>query len=266
MVWNKKSVEQIKQEFRNVHGDRYVYDCITEDNYIDVHHNVPIICRKHGLFEQTPHNHLQGKGCRECALLKLKEPSDAKRKTVYGVGLCDVDFSVNLNKTTKEAYKHWTLMLRRCYSNRKEFSSYKDCDVCKDWLLFSNFYKWFIENYVDGYALDKDLICKGNKCYCPDYCCFIPTRINNLILRNKSRRGEYPIGVTKVKGMFKAQISENYKNVSLGLFNTPEEAFAAFKFEKERYVKELASEYYNKGTITEKVYNALMNYKVEITD
>lgn len=266
MVWNKKSVKQLKVEFRKVHGDKYVYDCITERNYVSMHHNVPIICKEHGMFEQTPHNHLQGKGCKECALLKLKSPSQSKRKNVYGVGILDVDFSVNRDKLTKEAYGCWTRMLRRCYSNEAEFSAYNDCVVCDEWLFFSNFYDWFVKNYTEGYALDKDLLCKGNRCYSPNLCCFIPTRINSLILRNRKRRGDYPIGVTKVKGKYKAQVREFYKNVSLGVFDTPEDAFEAFKKEKERFVKEVCLDYYNKGLITTKVYEALLNYKVEITD
>lgn len=35
---------------------------------------------------------------------------------------------------------------------------------------------------------------------------------------------------------------------------------------KEEYIKEIAEKYYKEGTISEKVYNALMNYEVEIDD
>lgn len=38
------------------------------------------------------------------------------------------------------------------------------------------------------------------------------------------------------------------------------------KKEKENYIKEIAQEYFNKGKITKKVYNALMNYQVDIND
>lgn len=55
-------------------------------------------------------------------------------------------------------------------------------------------------------------------------------------------------------------------NGNLGYFQTKEESFAAYKASKERYIKMVATQYYKDGKITEKVYNALMNYKVEITD
>ena len=50
------------------------------------------------------------------------------------------------------------------------------------------------------------------------------------------------------------------------LYNTIEDAFYAYKQAKEAHIKEVATQYYKDGKITEKVYNALMNYKVEITD
>jgi len=35
--------------------------------YINSNNKVKIICKKHGIFEQTPHNHLQGKNCQDCS-------------------------------------------------------------------------------------------------------------------------------------------------------------------------------------------------------
>lgn len=52
----------------------------------------------------------------------------------------------------------------------------------------------------------------------------------------------------------------------LGTYKTIEEAFAAYKREKEAYIKEVAQKYYDEDKITKRVYDALMNYKVEITD
>ena len=56
------------------------------------------------------------------------------------------------------------------------------------------------------------------------------------------------------------------RNVHLGFFDTPEEAFQAYKSAKEQYVKELATQYFQEGKITQRVYQALMEYQVEITD
>jgi hypothetical protein len=80
-----------------------------------------------------------------------------------------------------------------------------------------------------------------------------------------------PIGVYERKMVngykYVAYINNNTKkHFHLGTFDTPKEAFQAYKSAKESRIKEMAIQYYNDGKITEKVYNALMNYKVEITD
>ena len=108
---------------------------------------------------------------------------------------------------------------------------------------------------------------KGNKIYSPETCAFVPTEINTLLISCKTTRGKYPIGVTLNKGggkKFIAQITKNKKHFHLGYYGTPEEAFEAYKEAKEEYIKEVANKW--RSQITEEVYNALINYKVEIDD
>jgi hypothetical protein len=45
------------------HGDIYDYSVV---NYINNKKNVDIICKEHGLFRQTPNNHLKGQSCPRC--------------------------------------------------------------------------------------------------------------------------------------------------------------------------------------------------------
>ena len=47
-------------------------------------------------------------------------------------------------------------------------------------------------------------------------------------------------------------------------FKTSIEAFLCYKTEKEKYIKEVADEF--KPYIPQKLYEAMYNYKVEITD
>ncbi len=57
-----------KDEFaaraNGVHNEYYNY---SEVVYVNKDTNVIIMCPVHGRFQQTPHNHLQGKGCRFCS-------------------------------------------------------------------------------------------------------------------------------------------------------------------------------------------------------
>ena len=81
-----KTLEQVKEDFRKRKGDEYDYSLITEENYIDTHHNVQIICKKCGrVFPQTPHAHLRH-GCPYCGGTKkytLKEFVE-KAKSKWG--------------------------------------------------------------------------------------------------------------------------------------------------------------------------------------
>lgn len=188
-----------------------------------------------------------------------------KTKGVKGVALNDIDRS-----TLLPAYNTWLNMLRRCYdkSHFTKFPTYCGCKVCDEWLRFSNFQIWYNEHYREGYELDKDIIKKGNKIYGPEFCDFVPKQINYLFCRSNKKRGQFPIGVSykKDKGQFKAYMLINRKQVHLGYFDNPDDAFLAYKKAKEEHIKELGKEFYDRGEISERIYNALLQYEVEITD
>lgn len=63
----KSTTEEFIERAREVHGDKYDYSKV---EYIDANSKVCIICLEHGEFWQTPHNHLNGKGCKECGIEK----------------------------------------------------------------------------------------------------------------------------------------------------------------------------------------------------
>lgn len=46
------------------HGNKYDYSLI---NYVNSIIKVKIVCKKHGIFEMKPNNHLLGQGCNKCA-------------------------------------------------------------------------------------------------------------------------------------------------------------------------------------------------------
>ena len=93
----------------------------------------------------------------------------------------------------------------------------------------------------------------------------IPQRINSLFTKRNSKRGELPIGVTKTLKYktFSSTVSINGKNITKR-FETAEEAFQDYKFRKEKEIKRVADLY--KDKIPTKLYEAMYNYKVEITD
>lgn len=160
-------------------------------------------------------------------------------------------------------YSTWIQLLRRCYDEKyqEKQPTYKDVVVCEEWHNFQNFAKWFEENYIEGFHLDKDILFKGNKIYSPETCAFVPQEINSLFTNRGNYRGIFPIGVLKRGEKFRSCVSSIGQ---LGTFDTPEEAFQAYKTAKERHIKEVAEKW--KDKITEQTYQALINYKVEIDD
>ncbi|PLS04037.1 AP2 domain-containing protein [Neobacillus cucumis] len=205
---------------------------------------------------------------------KIGSVRDFYDKTICEVGyIGQGKYNVTENGEVTKVYKVWSSMLNRAYNAKyhKRNPSYKDVTVCQDWHSFQNFGECFDENYyeVDGEKmnLDKDILFKGNKVYSPDKCCFVPDKLNTLIVTCNSARGSLPIGVTfnKVTRSYQTQSADGKgKVVPLGHYSSPEEAFEVYKNFKENVIKHIANEY--KNVIPEKLYHALYNWKIEIYD
>jgi len=175
------------------------------------------------------------------------------------------------NVKNKEAYKTWHALLQRTVDPKykEKHTAYKDTKICNEWLIYDNFEKWYESNYYnigEKLYIDKDIIRKNNKTYSPDNCVFVPRIINNLFTTRRLNRGKYPIGVNKkdTDNKFCAKCNEFGNAIIIGYYNTEKEAFEAYKTEKEKYIKQVADLY--KDKIPKVLYNALYNYKVEITD
>ena len=197
---------------------------------------------------------------------------------VYNVGITGDKYPARINgKDTKE-YKAWTDMLKRCFDEKEKqrYPTYRDATCCDEWLFFENFHEWLHkqENFEEWYngdlwALDKDILFKGNKIYSPETCCLVPENVNALFNKHDAKRGEYPIGVTKSQYGFWARCSNPLtgKRKSLGVHRTPEGAFySGYKSYKEALIKQIAQIEYDKGNIVNRCYEAMINYEVEITD
>jgi hypothetical protein len=203
---------------------------------------------------------------RYCSLQlgKIKNPF---HRSVFGVGYLGIGkYKSSINHKEVPAYSSWRRMLERCYDPKyhKRKRTYIGCEVHPDWHNYQVFAEWYYENNIKDFQLDKDILVKGNKIYGPDTCCFVPLEINTLLVRHSKCRGAYPIGVGQYRDRFKAVISKKNKDIGLGIFETIELAFMAYKREKEGYIREVADKW--KHLITPKVYDALINYEVEITD
>lgn len=189
------------------------------------------------------------------------------QKTVCGVGFLGTKENVD-----NKAYDIWRGMLRRCYDNKSKLKNpaYKDCSVCEEWHNYSNFKKWYDENYYEigdkRMHLDKDILIKGNKIYSPETCIFVPQFINLLFTKRNIARGEYPIGVATYKDdKFIVHCNDGNGNcIHLGIYDSREEAFLVYKEYKENIIYNIANKY--KEMIPSELYKAMKEYKVDIFD
>ena len=204
---------------------------------------------------------------------QLTNPYDCRNGGIGFIGVGKYN-----SKDHKLAYHKWKAMLERCTAEAEKLryseKSYKDCLVCEEWLNFQKFAEWFYSELydIDGepICIDKDILYHDNQLYSPSTCLLVPQRINLLFIKEKARRGNTIIGsyYHKDRGKYLCSLStsENGKKekIFLGFFDNEIDAFYVYKYAKEKYIKELADRY--KYIIPKKVYDALYQYEVLITD
>ena len=194
---------------------------------------------------------------------------DRLKPSVYGVGIVGEKYPLENGKQSKE-YSVWVRMLDRCYSTTNDTrKTYEGCEVTSSFRYFPFFKEW-CHNQVGfgekGFALDKDILVKGNKIYSEDTCCFVPQEINNLFTNKKVKNNLIKTGVlfNERTKRYSVGFSKGSKTKHLGYFGDEKEAFAAYKQAKEAYIKEVANKW--KDQIDPRVYEALISWNIEITD
>lgn len=186
-----------------------------------------------------------------------------RTKKVYGVGINDADYVVELKETlgydesgrqlrkviwSCPFYVRWKDMLKRCYNLKflLKHPSYSECTTVPEWHYFSTFRSWMVEQDWEGKDLDKDILFPGNKVYSPQTCVFVDAKVNRFLLERQKLRGEFPIGVSyhmkdnNYMGRCRDIVSGKQKY--LGSYETPEEAHQAWLTFKLDQAKILASQ------------------------
>ena len=198
----------------------------------------------------------------------LGKISNPYSRNCHGVGYLGVgEYSP---KTNKVEYTLWSSMFARCYTeySNRNTRSYSNKSVLEVWHNFQKFAEWCQSQNgfgVKGWQLDKDILVKGNTFYGPDFCVFVPQRVNLLFVKSDATRGQYPVGIIKCGKWFHVSCtSKERKSSYVGIFENVEDAFLAYKSTKEEIIKEVATFY--RGVLDEKTYQALIDYKVEESD
>lgn len=196
---------------------------------------------------------------------------------IYGHGIVGNKYPATINHKAAKEYQSWKSMLQRCFDEKYKTKqqTYQNVICCKEWLYYPNFYEWLYsqDNFDkwyngDRWAIDKDILVKGNNEYKPEACCLVPQNINNLFTKGNSIRGNLPIGVHKHYNKYQVSCQNPFtgKQEMLGTYNTEITAFLIYKKYKEDIIRQVAEIEYNNGNITKLCYEAMINYDVEICD
>lgn len=173
-----------------------------------------------------------------------------KRGLIQGVGINDADYQTSRSvygpkgtvprKCTKlfecPYYKRWVDMLMRCYNKNYQlkFPTYVGCYASDEWLHFSKFREWMVEQNWKGKELDKDLLVLDNKVYSKETCVFISGAINSFFHDNGSRASTLPSGVSAHGDRYRTKGRNPFTKTQdhLGMFDCPNEAHKAWKAHK----------------------------------
>lgn len=177
-------------------------------------------------------------------------------KGYIGIG----DYRSTHNKRRTKAYGVWVNMLTRCYTPESWHQSYIGCTVSEDWHNYQTFAKWYEDNSVENWELDKDFCYIGNKCYSSELCTFIPQEINTFAPRNTHKNFK---GFTVTKnGMFMTRLRSNRFGDYRKIFDSASEAYLDYCRVKNADARLLAEKWGDR--LDPRVYSNLMNFNTDL--
>lgn len=217
----KNEIVPVRGDFSNevgkVYGRRTVIKILGRQKYGDGHLLVLSRCE-----------------CGEEGIVRLSELKKGKRLMCIR---CGYEHQGKKGKSGKEMlYDTWRGMKKRCYNqNAVAYKWYgaKGIKVCEEWRVsFDSFYNWCMSHgYRKGLTIDR---IDGNKDYEPDNCrmATMKEQIINREIQKNNKTGYVGVGYNKSGKRYKSGIKVDGKNISLGVYDTKEEALEA----RNRYI------------------------------
>lgn len=184
------------------------------------------------------------------------------KRTSFGVGYLGCSDSLAKDNYI---YSKWANMMQRCYDEEthKLKPYYAPCTVEIEWQNFSNYREWHKENAMGGKKvdLDKDILIHGNTVYSSDTCTLVPHFTNTIF---EERGLDTNVVLNNNTGKYDVTMSVLGKREEVGSFDTEKEAKHGFIDYKQEYIRKFAKK--SKGKVPNKTYEAMVNWKIEITD
>ena len=194
--------------------------------------------------------------------------------SVCGVGYIGIgNYIPKENGKKTEQYECWEAMFRRCYIDKQPW--YNGCSVGGNFVNLQYFGEWYDKNKWNDnirMTVDKDILVKHNTVYCEDRCLLVDKTINNIFIKRKKDTSELPRGVVRKREKYSVNVHDTYSHLinpngkvvrHVGTFNNVDDAFNAYKREKESIIKNVANYYKERfPKFPNNLYDAMMNYEV----
>ncbi len=160
--------------------------------------------------------------------------------------------------TPTKVYACWLAMKNRCTNEKflEKNPQYRGVTLAKEWEDFQVFASWYERNYVEGWQLDKDILCVEGKRYSPETCVFVPQEVNILITSKKINK-TLPLGVRLSSN--KKRFVSILKGVHLGVFDTAEEASEAYIRAKLIHAECVMKPFLESGKLSKLIYISVLD-------
>ena len=152
----KKTTNDFIIESKKIHGDKYDY---SKSEYKSANSKIIVTCRKHGDFYIRASSHLQGCGCKKCAIektsnLQRKKYEDfiAEAKKIHGnkYDYSKVEYVNNRTKVCIICPEHGEFW----QTPNAHLKLYEGCPLCKNSRMCDYLINAFKENNID-FELEK---------------------------------------------------------------------------------------------------------------
>lgn len=126
-IARSKGDEYFVPLFKQVHGDVYDY---SETKFTNSKQKFTVICKTHGPFKATTHNHLKGRGCPKCGTWKCGYRSN-RRGTFYILKVTDDVCKFGISNVFPERLK--SLQLNSCFDLETMYLfEFEDGQIARD--------------------------------------------------------------------------------------------------------------------------------------
>jgi len=135
----KKPIIKHIEDFKKVHADKYSYEYLSDEMYLNTKQLLPILCKNCSkIFYQNANNHKSGKGCPVCKIPKLKKPRKRVSEHIEDfkkVHLDKYDYSLINEKNYKSTDIKVPIICKRCnevfYQKPNAHKRGNGCPKCK---------------------------------------------------------------------------------------------------------------------------------------